>query len=149
MVNEIIMAARLRGIRVLFEFDTPGHTYAMGHGHPGKMQPSTCAIIFNCFKMTILSQNCSHHAMEMERHPGHQTTRIILHIIIWIPHGKQPMSLWGNFSQKSWRLLRMIMSTWAWTKWVTYILFNKVITGTRQMVWIEGVLSLLELISWD
>jgi hexosaminidase len=36
MINRTLNEARLRGIRVLLEFDTPGHTNAMGRGYPGK-----------------------------------------------------------------------------------------------------------------
>lgn len=35
-IRRIIEAGRLRGIRVMFELDTPGHTFSMGKSHPGK-----------------------------------------------------------------------------------------------------------------
>jgi len=35
MVQRVIEAGRLRGIRVILEFDTPGHTQAFGAAYPG------------------------------------------------------------------------------------------------------------------
>ena len=36
MISRTLNEARMRGIRVIFEFDTPGHTNAMGKGYPCK-----------------------------------------------------------------------------------------------------------------
>lgn len=36
MVQRVITAARMRGIRVILEFDTPGHTHGFGKAFPGK-----------------------------------------------------------------------------------------------------------------
>lgn len=36
-VQRIIEAGRVRGIRVMFELDTPGHTFSLGKSYPGEM----------------------------------------------------------------------------------------------------------------
>ena len=44
-VAEIVEYAKRRGVRVLPEIDTPGHSYSWGHAHPD--------IILNCAQMVF------------------------------------------------------------------------------------------------
>jgi hexosaminidase len=50
-VQRIVAYAKLRGIRVIPEFDMPGHTGAWGHGHPEiilDMVSVFCLLLFQC-----------------------------------------------------------------------------------------------------
>lgn len=46
-VQRIIEAGRMRGIRVMLELDTPGHTFSLGKSYPGKIDKKQHFLLLN------------------------------------------------------------------------------------------------------